>query len=66
MLFITINGILLNVAEIQTARTVEASVNEPAGAKVFFIHGGFTVVPDITAEQLQDVLDRAVKSMAPF
>ena len=66
-IFITINGVLINAAEVQTARTVtEQDVNGTAGCKVWFIHDGWTVIPDITVEQFEDVLNSAVRAAAPF
>jgi hypothetical protein len=66
-MFITINGVLINVCEVQTARTVtEADVNGIAGCKVWFIHDGWTVIPDITVEQLEETLGMALKAAAPF
>ena len=66
-MFITINGVLINVNEVQTARTVtENDVNGTAGCKVWFIHGGWTVIPDITVEQLEEALGRALTAAAPF
>lgn len=56
-MFILINGILINIKEIQTARTVtENDINGTAGTKVWFIHDGWTVIPDITVEQFHDYL----------
>jgi hypothetical protein len=66
-MFTTINGVMINVQEVQTARTVtENDVNGVAGTKVWFIHDGWTVIPDITVEQLQDQLDTFLRSSAPF
>jgi hypothetical protein len=67
MIFLTINGILINAAEVQTARTVtEADVNGTAGTKVWFINDGWAVIPDITVEQFEALLADAVKAAAPF
>jgi hypothetical protein len=66
-MFITINGVLINVHEVQTARTVtENDVNGTAGCKVWFIHDGWVVIPDITVEQLEEALSRALTAAAPF
>lgn len=63
----TINGIMINVDEIQTARTVtENDIDHTAGTKVWFIHDGWTVIPDITVEQLQGLLDEFRRTSAPF
>lgn len=66
-IFVTINGILINVTDIQTARTVtENDINGTAGVKVYFISAGWVVVPDITLEQFEAVLASAAKAADPF
>ena len=72
MLFITINSVLLNVAEIQSARAAHGRELEDScsgdniATTVWFTHGGWVTIPDITVEQLQLTLDGALRSLAPF
>lgn len=64
-IFVTINGTLINITDIQTARPVE--IEEAAsGVKVYFMSAGWITIPDITIEQFEAVLTSAAQAAAPF
>lgn len=65
-IFLTVNGVLLNAADIQQARAAAPEGDQPAGLLVHFISGGWATIPDITVEQFEAVLTSAVKDAAPF
>lgn len=65
--FITINDILVNATDVQTARHTRP--NDPEnidGVRVYFISGGHTVIPDVTVQMVDAMLSEAVKAAAPF
>jgi hypothetical protein len=66
--FVTVNGTLLNAADVQMARISEErdTGHLIGGTRVYFISGGFTVVPGITPEALEMKLAEAVRIAAPF
>ena len=66
-MFVTINGILLNVTDVGMARATEPrDIDKIDGVRVYFISGGHTIIPDATVDQVMEVLARAAKEMAPF
>lgn len=69
-IFITINGRLINVTDVQLARDLNPddtrSGESASGCKVYFISGGHTIVPDVSLEMLDAMFSEAVKAAAPF
>jgi hypothetical protein len=66
--FITVNGIMLNAADVQMARTSQTRDVDhvEGGTRVYFISGGHTIVPGITTEALEQRLAAAVRAAAPY
>jgi len=67
-MFITINGRLLNITDVGTARAADKTDGgEPeTSVKVAFISGGYCFIPDTTVREVEQRLNEAWRAMDPF